>query len=174
MIAHRATTPLALVLVCWLMRGPAGAQAVMKIEPEIAEATVRYQIAHNASTLGSRAGVYCVAIAKGRVRRPNPLRDYGDPEGNLLAAFQRDARQRVKGYSQCKLIERQYGAVSDRATGRLGILLQIDAIRCATRLRCEVDGGYWEGLKSASGNTYYLEKRSGSWSVLRDVVRWTA
>jgi len=62
--------------------------------------------------------------------------------------------------------------VKDKATGKPGLIFTIDSVRCADTSRCEVEGGYYEAGLSASGNTYFLEKRDGKWVVVRDTMHW--
>jgi hypothetical protein len=46
------------------------------------------------------------------------------------------------------------------------------AIKWVSPTEVEIAGGYYEGILSASGNTYYLEKDDGKWKVLKDVLHW--
>gem|GEM_PF-3393868 len=57
-------------------------------------------------------------------------------------------------------------------TGERGLLFDLGEIRWISDDTVEIDGGYYEGGLSASGNTYFLKKKTGKWIVERDRMHW--
>ncbi|MEW6743970.1 MAG: hypothetical protein AB1486_14560 [Planctomycetota bacterium] len=53
-----------------------------------------------------------------------------------------------------------------------GLLFRVDGIKDITPTVVDVAGGYYEAELSASGNTYRLELRDGSWIVVSDRMHW--
>lgn len=81
----------------------------------------------------------------------------------------------VKPFSGCVIASVDHeSVVRDRTTGKDGLIFTLSTVTCPAEDRCEVEGGYFEAGLSASGNTYYLEKREGKWVVVRDVMHWVA
>jgi len=153
------------VLLVAFLFGCSPAQRPSLVDPEIIEAMLRYQFAHNASGVQGSASVYCIGFGSGSANSPK----YQDPPPKFLARFT-DVTPKVKAYSQCS---RAAGnSVVDKTSGKRGLVFKIDSVKCASASECEVEGGYYEANESSSGNTYYLQKRAGKWVVVKDVMHW--
>ena len=125
---------------------------------EAVEAIFRYQFMHDASGVQSGAQVYCIGFSDHQSDRPNN----GDPSQQFLLRFT-DVKPPVKALSQCSASADK--GVSDKATGKIGLIFRVTSIKCATDSKCEASGGYYEGGLSSSGDTYFLEKRLEKWVV---------
>jgi hypothetical protein len=136
-------------------RGPPKIADREKQEEDIADAVFRYQFVHNASGRQQRASVYFLSL-----RHRNPSKEF----------MQRFAgnKPRVSTVSECT----EDQDVRDLHTDEPGILFSITEIRWITRNQVQVSGGYDEGYLSSSGDTYFVEKRSGKWTVVRDEMHW--
>lgn len=134
------------------------------IDPDIAEATFRYQFTHNESGQQSNTHVYCIGFE----RKP-ALGGWEDPPPSLVSRFG-DLSPPVKAASECSASS-EHG-VKDRETGESGLIFGISVIQCTSDTQCMVDGGYYEAGLSASGDTYYLEKTGGKWVVVKDEMHW--
>jgi hypothetical protein len=111
----------------------------------------------NASAQQQNAKVYFLAV------------NGSDPGDAFIIRFAASTPP-VKRRSEC--IESAFVGVCDRATGELGLIFEIGAIRWQSESMVEVDGGYYEDGLSGSGNTYYVERRGGRWEVVKDVMHW--
>jgi hypothetical protein len=140
--------------------------AQLTAQDSVREAVFRYQFDHNHSGQQHSAKVcfLSVMVLEDSTGRWN---DH-DPSSELLHRFDGNAPP-VKAFSQCRLSEE---GVFDFETDERGLLFRVGAIRWVSDDEAEVDGGYFEGGLSASGNTYYLECRDGQWIVTRDVMHW--
>jgi hypothetical protein len=125
---------------------------------DVREAAFRHMFQHNASGLKDKAGVYCLAFGT-RL----------DPGPAFLARFA-GSKPPVKGVSECE--SSMTGGVADRVTRERGLIFHVDQIRWKSDTEAEIDGGYYEAGLSSSGNTYYLKKRDGRWTVVKDVMHW--
>jgi hypothetical protein len=131
-------------------------------ELDIREATFRYQFVRNASGQRQNAGVYCLSIvANGKDT---------DPDAAFIKRFEGTAPV-VRKASDCS---RSGEGVTDKTTGRRGLLFSTGAITWTSETAARVEGGYYEGGLSASGNTYYLRKTDGKWVVEKDTMHWIA
>ena len=136
-----------------------------EIDPDIAEATFRYQFEHNASGQKTAANVYCIGFSAVSVDD----RTTQDPPSDFLRRLS-DVTPPVKAYSQCS---RSVGhSIVDKVTGKPGLIFRIGFVKRTDSSHCEVEGGYYEANESASGNTYYLEKHGGKWTVVKDIMHW--
>lgn len=133
------------------------------IDPDIAEATFRYQFMHNESGQQSGAHVYCIGF-----ERKTALGGWDDPPPSLVSRFS-DVSPPVKAVSECSAS--QHG-VRDRETGADGLIFEISTVTCTSDTQCVAEGGYYEAGLSASGDSYYLEKTNGKWAVTKDVMHW--
>jgi len=146
------------------MSGPSGVLP----DPQIAAATFRYQFQHNASGLRASAAAYCIGYgAFGPDADSNKNRT--DPPQEVLIALA-DVVPAVKPYSQCSHTKEQ--GVRDKASGKRALIFTLRSMECSEPLKCRVDGGYYEGGESASGNSYFLERRDGKWLVIGDKMHW--
>jgi hypothetical protein len=53
-----------------------------------------------------------------------------------------------------------------------GVLFRVESVKRVSDTKVEVSGGYYEGSLSASGNTYFLERKDGGWVVTGDEMHW--
>ena len=53
-----------------------------------------------------------------------------------------------------------------------GLHFRIDSIRWVTINKVKVEGGYYEGMLSSSGNIYTVVKRGTGWKVKKDEMEW--
>ena len=77
-------------------------------------------------------------------------------------------RPRVSMVSECTKDD----DIRDLHTDAPGILFRISGIKWVTPTRVEISGGYDEGRRSDSSDTYYVEKRDRKWVVVRDEMHW--
>ena len=52
------------------------------------------------------------------------------------------------------------------------LIFRIESIQWIDGKTAKVDGGYYENRRSASGNTYLVERRDGGWVVTDDTLHW--
>ncbi len=62
--------------------------------------------------------------------------------------------------------------VTDKQTGKRGLIFSVDNIVVTGADTAEASGGYYEGGLSSSGNTYYLKRKNGKWFVEKDTMHW--
>jgi hypothetical protein len=125
---------------------------------DVREAALRYMFQKNASGAQQRAHVFCIAFAD------------KDPPAAFLSRLD-DVHPTVKPSSACDASAAK--GVTDKSTGQSGLLFNLDGdIRWTDANHAEIDGGYYEAGLSASGNTYYVERKNGKWVVIRDVMHW--
>jgi len=156
---------LAGLMLTFAVSGCSSSIPASKIDPEVAEATFRYQFEHNESGLKTAANVYCIGFSA----ESADDRMTQDPSPDFLRRLS-DVTPPVKAYSQCSRTVGQ--SVIDQVTGKSGLIFRIGFVKCADASHCEVEGGYYEANESASGNTYYLEKHDNEWVVVKDVMHW--
>lgn len=126
-------------------------------DDDIREAVFRHMFQKNASGIRQRAGAYCLSVAG------------GDPTDAFLARFGKH-QPPVRKESECAVSE-QLGVV-DKATNARALIFRVAKIHHTADGKADVEGGYYEGNMSASGNVYSLEKRDGVWKVVKDVMLW--
>jgi hypothetical protein len=115
---------------------------------DIREATFRWQFNHNASGQQTNAQIYYLEIGqKG-----------GDPSDEFMKRFA-DHKPPIRKVSQCSADIRK--GVRDRKTGEHGLIFRVTSIDWKSDTEVDVQGGYYEGGHSASGNTYTLRKDKG-------------
>jgi hypothetical protein len=127
----------------------------------IREAALRYMMTHNASGQGASAKVLCIAFSSENAS--------ADPPDAFLKRF---TDSRIKATSKCS--KDINSGVKDRGTGVRGIELGVGAIHRVDSAHVTIEGGYYEGGLSASGNTYTLEKKSGRWTVTKNEMHWVS
>jgi hypothetical protein len=132
---------------------------------DIREATFRYQFVKNASVQQQNAQVYFLSvIAAGK-------KEAEDPSDEFMKRFA-GHKPRVVKHTESKSSMEE--GVRDKKSGERGLSFHVGEIRWNSDTEVEVDGGYYEGGESASGNTYFLKKKHGKWVVERDVMHWIA
>ena len=130
---------------------------------DIREATFRYQFKKNASGQQQNAKVYFLTLFNQKEQQDE------DPEDKFMKRFD-GHKPRVAKVSQSKSSMPE--GVQDKKTGEHGLIFTITAIRWKSDEEVEVDGGYYEGSLSSSGNTYFLKRKGGKWIVERDDMHW--
>jgi hypothetical protein len=133
---------------------------------DIREAVYRHQFLHNASGQQQQAAVYFLAVCS-LIDSTQGWRT-ADPSPELMLRFAGHTPP-VKPWSACRSV---CGDVLDTLTLARGLLFRTEAIRRITADSVEVDGGYYEGNLSASGNRYTLRRSSGIWIVVKDRMLW--
>jgi hypothetical protein len=113
-------------------------------EWDICEAVLRHQIFHSAAVGRATATAYV------KVEGCNPT-------GAFLARFQTHKPPVMAGW---------------RFSRGSGVLYRIGGIKRTGEDSAEVYGGYYEGFFSASGNTYYVNRKDGKWVIDRDEMHW--
>ncbi|MHC4388356.1 MAG: hypothetical protein ACYSX1_07090, partial [Planctomycetota bacterium] len=53
-----------------------------------------------------------------------------------------------------------------------GLLFRIGSLVWSDKRTVEIEGGYYEGNVSASGNTYVLQRQEGIWRVVKKKPGW--
>ncbi len=112
---------------------------------DICEALFRYQFMHNASGVQQNAKAYFLSIYQ------------TDPPEDLMIRFENNLPP-VKPGSEFKVDS--------------GLKFRIDRIKWLDKNKVEIEGGYYEGNVSSSGNTYILQKKRGVWEVISDKMHW--
>ena len=112
---------------------------------DVCEAVFRYQFGHNASGAQQRAKAYFLSVGG------------TDPPAKFLRRFERH-RPLVKPGSQFKV-----GA---------GLQFRIGSFKWTGETTAEVEGGYYEGNLSSSGNTYRVQKTDSGWKVKGRIMSW--
>jgi len=130
---------------------------------DIREAAFRYQFRKNASGLQQKAKVYFLSVRNAQDEKNH------DPDEAFMKRFA-DHKPRVAKASEAHASSE--GGVRDMKTGERGLLFDLGEIRWISDDTVEIDGGYYEGGLSASGNTYFLKKKTGKWIVERDRMHW--
>ena len=111
----------------------------------ICETVFRYLFEHNASAAQQNAAAYFLSI------------NQQDAPAELLDRFVGHSPP-VKPGSQFR-------------EGN-GLKFRIDTINWLDKRTVEIEGGYYEGNVSASGNTYVLRRQKGSWRVIKKKPGW--
>jgi hypothetical protein len=128
-------------------------------EDDIREATFRYQFLHNASAQQQKAKVYFLSFGEERI----------NPSDDFMKRFA-NHKPMVKKVSQAT--DGDIEGIKHKDTGEKGIIFNVTKIKWVNDLEVEVDGGYYEGNVSSSGNKYRLKKKEGKWVVIEDVMNW--
>lgn len=144
------------VLVLTHCRTTGGAAGCGDVEA-LREAVFRYQFEHNASSKKQSAGVYFLSLG-----------DRGDPTPEFIARFA-GHDPTVKPASDATV--GAGGLVADPETGAIGLIFRIDSEQWADG-EVTVEGGYYEGEVSASGNVYTVVCDDNHWTISDDRMRW--
>jgi hypothetical protein len=128
----------------------------------VREAAFRYQFGKNNSALQQSAGAYYLSV-------PGEDRKDADPPAAFMNRFDRNVPP-VRKVSDSVSTDR---GVVDRKTGEPGLIFRTGVIKWISETEAEISGGYSEHNRSASGNTYYLQKADGNWKVIKAVTNWT-
>ena len=127
------------------------------------EAVFRYQFGHNGSGQKDRAAVYFLSLDTEFENKPQ------DPSPALMARFaQHKPRVEPRSHAQVSVDK----GVVHRETGERGLIFRVTAITFVGADVAIVEGGYYEGNMSSSGNTYRVERKDGVWVVTDDKMEW--
>jgi len=126
-------------------------------ETDVLEAVFRHQFERNEAGLGKDAAAYFLEVCE------------RDPSPPLLERFA-SHQPPVKARSQADVSA--YEGVTDRASGKKGLLFRVTSVQWLAPDRAQVKGGYFEGGLSASGNTYVVGLSEGRWQVLEQTRDW--
>jgi hypothetical protein len=138
----------------------------LTLQDSIRIAVFQYQFEHNASGQQQTAKVYFMSVMI--LNDSTGYWEDGDPGRQILHYFDGNIPP-VKPFSKCIYSN---GGLIDRETGERGLLFMVNAIRLISNDQVEVDGGYYEGNLSSSGDTYYLSFIDGKWIVTKDIMHW--
>ncbi len=131
-------------------------------ELDILEAVFRYQFEHNMLGAGALGRLDHLFLALG------PESAHVDPPAELLARF--------AGHSPpiepVSAADRSGGGAYHRTSRGRGVIFRVERLRPIESGCFDVDGGYFSNGKSASGNTYRVRLRKGSWTVVADGMWW--
>lgn len=151
-------------------------------EDNIRETVLRYQFQHNGSGIQQNAGAYYISLYDEGVEPASPVKEFalivhalvfdrpGVPSDGFIRRF-RGHSPPVKKVSQCIL---EINGIRDRKTGQRGLMLSVGRIKWINDQTVEVNGGYYEGGMSASGNTYRVVRREKTWVVVSDKLEWVS
>lgn len=67
---------------------------------------------------------------------------------------------------------RKGSEITNRPRDLKGLMFRINAIKRITPNKVEVEGGYYEGPLSSSGNTYTVRRIKKKWIVTHDEMQW--
>lgn len=128
----------------------------------IQAAVLEYQFTHNHSGLKESARVYCVEVMGEDAKA-------SDPAPSVIK--QLNARNgRVRAGSSCSV--NADSLVVERSSGKQGIIFRIGQLSWESATDAAIEGGYYEGSLSSSGNTYHVKKVNGAWVVTGDELSW--
>lgn len=126
-------------------------------EDAVREAVFRYQFEHNSSGQQQKAGVFFLSVGKDT-----------DPSKALLARFEGHAPPVEKVSDSTP----KGGGIVDKKTGKQGVIFKVTSIKWINETEAEVEGGYYEGNLSASGNVYQVIYEKENWVVKKDTMKW--
>lgn len=133
----------------------------LSVEDQVREAVFRHQFAHNSSGQKDRAPIYFLSL--GETDKPQ------DPSPALMARFAQH-QPRVEPVSRAHVSFDS--SVRHRDTGERGLIFRVTSIERVSDDLAIVEGGYYEGNLSSSGNTYRVERKNGVWVVTDDKMQW--
>jgi hypothetical protein len=105
--------------------------------------------------------IFCVAVSKGETASDAPAK---------LIQNLNDATHKLVKSSDCN--ENEGNGVTERASGKPALMLNVGQVKWLTKDEVIVKGGYYEASLSSSGNTYQLKKISDVWRVMKDELNW--
>ncbi len=135
-------------------------------QDDIREAVFRFQFLHNDSGQQQSATAYYLAVFDSVNDQWTSL--CHDPSNTFMSRFVGQSPP-VKKLSQCT-----YGTlgVIDRETGQSGLIFRLGAIWQTGPTEVVIEGGYFEGGLSASGNRYWVQRIDGQWIVVKYGMMW--
>ena len=132
------------------------AQTNLPAALDIAEAVFRYQFEHNASGVKTNAAAYFISI-KGQ---------------DLTDAFMKKFEGHQPPVKRASESASKSNGVVDPTTGMPAVVFGIEQIRLISPEEAIVEGGYFEGGLSSSGNTFTVRREKGKWIVTQDKMNW--
>ena len=129
-------------------------------EDDIRQAVFLYQFEHNASGGKNHAHDYFLSIVEDD--RDAFGHDLPDP---FMARFA-GHKPPVRKFSDCRV--KNDGEVVRKHSGKPGLLFMTGSITWLSDTTVTVNGGYYEGNVSSSGNVYTVSKENGTWKVVKD------
>ena len=127
-------------------------------ELDIREAAFRYQFVERTDGLKT-IETYCLSIgANGNEKNPDDA---------FMKRFE-ESTPAVKMVSACN--KSGFG-VTDKATGKPGVIIRTEGIKWISETDVEVEGGYFYAGNGGSRETYFLKKIDGKWIVQRHLIR---
>jgi hypothetical protein len=120
-------------------------KAAILEDDDICEAVFRYQFEHNVSVAQQNAKAYFLEIYR------------NDPSNEFIARFIGNSPLVKKG--------------SEFSLGK-GVKFRIDSIKRIDKNMAEVEGGYYEGGKSADANIYTVIREKNGWVVEKVEGLW--
>ena len=133
--------------------------ALQSREDDVREAVFRWQIAQHDSGQQTEPRIFFLQVGE---------KD-GDPTDEFIKRFA-DIKPPVQKGSDCS-VSVSTGAL-DKKTGKRGLIFRVRSIVWKSDTEAEVKGGYYEGGRSASGNTFTLKKEKDKWKVTNDKMDW--
>ena len=131
-------------------------------EDAVREAVFRYQFTNNAAhgpaTAEKKIEAYYLSIGE---------KD-ADPADAFMNRFAGN-KPPVRKVSECSMAKMR---VTDKQTGKRGLIFRVSLIKWISDTEAEVKGGYYEDGLSASGNTYRVKKKGGTWQITKDTMDW--
>ena len=131
-------------------------------EDAIREAVFRYLFANNAAhgpaTAEKKIEAYYLSIGE---------KD-SDPTDAFMKRFAGN-KPPIRKVSECSTAKMR---VTDKQTGKRGLIFRVRSINRISDTEVEVKGGYYEDGLSASGNTYRVKKKGSTWQVTKDKMDW--
>lgn len=125
---------------------------------DVLEAVFRHQFAHNSSAGQQKVEYYFLSLDQSV-----------DPPAELLARFKAES-PKVLPVSLAKSSPAE--GVKHQDLGGRGLVFRLLSVAWLDEDTAEVRGGYYEGVLSASGNTYTVKREKGVWRVTDDVQDW--
>ena len=132
------------------------AQTNLPAALDIAEAVFRYQFEHNASGVKTNAAAYFISI-KGQ---------------DITDAFMKKFEGHQPPVKRASESASKSNGVVDPTTGMPAVVFGIEQIRLMSPEEAIVEGGYFEGGLSSSGNTFTVRRENGKWVVTQDKMNW--
>jgi hypothetical protein len=128
-------------------------------EMNIREAVFRCQFTNDASGVNLKGKVFFLQMGEDKK---------ADPSDEFMQCFAGHTPP-VRKASACEI--RPHGPV-DRKTGEAGLVFHVGAIKWISDTDVDVEGGFYEGMRSAAGYTFTLKKEDGKWRVIKSRLEW--
>jgi hypothetical protein len=125
---------------------------------EVFEAVFRHQFDKNASAGQRNVDYFFLALEGGADPPPEFLARFKDEKPIVLPASMATASAAA--------------GVKHKDRGGRGLIFSVTSIAWLDGDTAEVEGGYYEGGLSASGNTYRVQRVDGAWKVTGDRMKW--